>query len=51
MNRKLKIIFEVIDNVGKKYRGTKNYLKENMKEKWEWELVTVEEVIFFVIFV
>ena len=32
MNKKLKIAFEVTDNVGEKYSETKDYIEENMKE-------------------
>ena len=32
MNRKLKILFELINNVGEKYLETKDYIEENMKK-------------------
>ena len=33
MNKKLKVTLKVLDNVASKYRDTKNYIEENVKEK------------------
>ena len=51
MNRKLKLVFEVINNVGEKYLETIDYIEEDVKEICEREHITVEEVIYLVIFV
>ena len=49
-NRQLKIVFEVIDNVGEKYPEAKDYIEKNMEEICERGHITVEEAIYFVIF-
>ena len=33
MNKKLKVMLKVVDNVASKYLDTKNYIEENLKEK------------------
>ena len=33
MNKKLKVMLKVVDNVGSKYLDIKNYIEENLKEK------------------
>ena len=48
MNKKLKVL-KVLDNVACKYPNTKNYIEENLKEVYEGEGLTVEEVIYFVV--
>ena len=38
MNKKLKVMLKVFDNVFAKYTDIKNYIEENLKEKaWYWE--------------
>ena len=49
MNKKLKVTLKVLDNVASKYPDTKNYIEENIKEVCEWEGLTVEEVVYFVV--
>ena len=65
MNRKLKLVLKVINNVGEEDPETKDYIEENMKkyvknsyyieenmnEICVKQHITVEEVIDFVIFV
>ena len=50
-NRKLKELFEVIDNIGERNPETKGYIEENMKRKGDREHITVEELFHFAIFV
>ena len=49
MNKKLKVTLKVLDNVACKYPDTKNYIEENLKEVFEGEGLTMEEVIYFVV--
>lgn len=51
MNRKLKITLEILENVSIKYPKTKNYVQDNMNDVRKTKHTTVEEVIYFVVFV
>ena len=44
--RKLKAVLEVLDNVSVNYPETAQYINKNMKEVYEREKLTVEEVFF-----
>ena len=44
MNKKLKVIVKVIDNIIEKYPSTKEFIDSNMKEVCEGESMTVEDL-------
>ena len=45
------VTLTVLNNVATKYPQTKDYIEQNMKEVCEREHITVEEVIYFIVFV
>ena len=45
------VTLTVLNNVATKYPLTKDYTEQNMKEVCEREHITVEEVIYFIVFV
>ena len=45
MNKKLEVTLEVLQNVEKRVPEAKAFIKQNMKEVYESEHITVEEVI------
>ena len=51
MNRKQRNTLKVFENVSVKYPETKKFVQDNMKGVCEREHTTVEEVIYFVVFV
>ena len=51
MNKKLKVIMKVSQNVEKKFPESKDFVEQNMKEVCEREHISVEEVIYFAFFV
>ena len=50
MNKKLKLTVKVLDNIACKYSDTKDYFEENLKEVCEVEDLTVENLIYFVVY-
>ena len=50
MNKKLKLTVKVLDNIACKYSDTKDYFEENLKEVCEVEDLTVESLIYFVVY-
>ena len=46
----IKLLFEVINNVGQRYSENKDYIEENMKKIYQREHITAEKVIYFVVF-
>ena len=44
MNKKLKVLVKVIDNIIEKYPSTKEFIDSNMKEVCEGESMTVEDL-------
>ena len=51
MNKRLKLLIKLIDNVVIKYPETKEFVGNNMKKVCEEKIMTVEEVIYYVGFV
>ena len=45
------VTLTVLNNVATEYPQTKDYTEQNMKEVCEREYITVEEVIYFIVFV
>ena len=50
-NRRLKIVFKVINNFSEKYREVNEFTEDNSKRVCEKERRTVEEVINFAVFI
>lgn len=48
MNKKLRVLVDVIDKIIEKYPETKEFIDNNMKDVCEGESMTVEEVIYFI---
>ena len=45
------VTLTVLNNVATEYPQTNDYTEQNMKEVCEREYITVEEVIYFIVFV
>ena len=50
MNKKSKLTVKVLDNIACEYSDTKDYFEENLKEVCEVEDLTVENLIYFVVY-
>ena len=51
MNKKLKVLIKVMDNVVAEYHETKILIENNIKEVCQGESMTMEEIIYFVGFI
>ena len=44
-----KVPVKGLDNASKKYLDTVNYIKDNLKDVWKNEYISVEEIFYFVV--
>ena len=49
-NKKLKVTLKVLDHVASKYPDTKNHIEEKLKKVCEGEDLTVENVIYLIVY-
>ena len=50
MKRKLRVTLDVLENVSVEYTETEEHIEGNLKGICEREHITVEDVIYFVVF-